>query len=248
MGASGAVMALWVATLFSAGAATVYTNEADFVAAINSFPVFLNEFTNFDYLGQLAHPLNACEGDICHSIYTQPPVHLVTFNGAVSTVKSNDEIVVLLTAGNVRAWGGWFFVADTNAAPSSGTVTVTLSDGTAVSSDSLSNATPPFLGFVSTGPVLTNLFVQYSGTNGRPAIAHFYAAIGVASVTTAVTATNTLLISWPAPGTGCVLQSCSDVSGTNWVDVNVIPQQVGGLMQVTVPISGSQRIFRLQKQ
>jgi len=238
--------AVWLVLGVSARGATVYTSEADFVSAINAFPIFLNMFTNFDYPGQLAHPITACETGICYEIYSQPPIHIVAFNGTVSTVKTNDQIVIHFNSGEVRAAGGYFFAAATNGTPASGSVSVGLSDGTTNTVATQPNNSPAFLGFVSTGPLFTNVVIQCPGGEARPAFSHFYAGIGIAPVQSALTSTNTLVLSWPAPGTGCVLEWCPNAYGMIWTDVAATPQQVGSMMQVVVPISGEQGYFRLE--
>jgi len=82
-------------------ATAVFTNETDFLTAIGNLPISLNEFTNFDYLGWLAHPIQANANGIDYQITSQPPLYLVAFDGAVSTFSTNDNIVVTFTSGNV---------------------------------------------------------------------------------------------------------------------------------------------------
>jgi hypothetical protein len=244
----GIVLALVIASAIPCRGATIYTNESDFVSAIQSFPIYLNEFTNFDYLGQLVHPISVCETGICYQIYSQPPIHLVAFNGTVSTVQTNDQIVVNFSSGNVRAIGGEFFCADANGLPIDGSITLALSDGTTNSVTSQSNTGPSFIGFVSTGPVFTNVMIRSIGGTSRPAMSHFYAGIGLATLTSTLTATNTIHISWPAPRTGYVLQSCPDLVPPSWTNVTQKPLQNGSVVEVFVPVSRQHEFFRLEKQ
>jgi len=246
--AVGAALVLWIGILLPVDGAIVYTNETTFVAAIGAFPVFVNDFTNLGYLGQLVHPLTACQNGICYSIFSQPPLYLVAFDGALSTVETNDQIVVAFTTANVRAVGGDFFPADTNASPTSGSVSVTLNDGTTINIASQSNTVPTFLGLVSTGPLITNLVVQAKSPGAYPAMSHFYAAVGVPSLATSLMASNHLMFSWPATFPGCLLQSSPDLVGRNWTNVAVTPQQVGSSMEVVVPILGNKAFFRLREE
>jgi hypothetical protein len=58
---------------------------------------------------------------------------------------------------------------------------------------------------------------------------------------------STIVISWPAPSTGFVLQQAPAVSASNWVNVPASPVVVGGQNEVTVvPVAGGQ-FYRLKK-
>ena len=243
--AVGVVFAGWSGILLPVTGATVYTNETQFVAAIGAFPVFLNDFTNPADVGQWVHPLNACQNGICYSIISQPPLYLIDFEGALSTVHTNDQIVVEFTTGNVRAIGGDFFAADTNASPASGVVRVTPNDGTAIDIVSQSNTAPRFLGLASTGPI-TSLVVQARSPGTYPAMGHFYAAVGIPSPAVSLTASNRLMLSWPATFSGCVLQSNLDLGGRDWADVPLTPLQVGSSLEVIVPRPRNPTFFRLR--
>lgn len=62
-----------------------------------------------------------------------------------------------------------------------------------------------------------------------------------------VTATNTVLISWPHPSAGFTLQQSPLVSGATWNNVTNVPEQTGSLWQVIVPTPAGNRFFRLVK-
>lgn len=59
--------------------------------------------------------------------------------------------------------------------------------------------------------------------------------------------TNTLLISWPYPSTGYVLQENSALGTPNWVNVTNAPMHVDDTWLVVVPTSGEARYYRLHK-
>jgi hypothetical protein len=58
------------------------------------------------------------------------------------------------------------------------------------------------------------------------------------------TATNSVIVSWPAPADGWQLQENTEVSSTNWVNVVVTPLVVDGRKQVVFAPAGN-RFYRL---
>ena len=62
----------------------------------------------------------------------------------------------------------------------------------------------------------------------------------------ALTGSNTILVAWPAPATGFVLQQSSGLGNPNWQDATNVPIVAGGERQVVVPASGGSRFFRLR--
>jgi hypothetical protein len=230
-----------------AAATTIYTNGADFVTAIGILPMSLNEFTNQDEVGWLAHPIHSSLNGISYSITTQPALRLVGFEGAFSARDTSDEIVATFTSGNVTGVGGYFYPADTNAAPISGSVTVSVSDGTVTNLTILAGAPLPFLGFLSDGPLFTSVTVTNTSGIGYPALAHFYVIDGIPSPTITLTGANGLLISWYAAPTGFVLQASSNPYALTWTNVEVKPQEINTQFQVSLPLSGPAGFFRLKK-
>jgi hypothetical protein len=61
------------------------------------------------------------------------------------------------------------------------------------------------------------------------------------------TDTNTVVISWPAPSSGWVLQQCTNLVTYEWVDVNVTPQVVDGTNVVVLPVTGAVPWYRLSE-
>lgn len=244
-----AVLVTISAPLVLAAGSTVYTNEADFVAAIGVSPVMVNDFPNRGYVGPMAHPYIGCQNTICYSLYSEPPVHLVAFNGSFSADETNDQIVVTFTTGNVWAAGGRFYVADQNGAPAIGGSRVSVSDGTAVDLVIQSNAAPVFVGFVCSGGLLTNLVLQGASTNAYPSMTHLTAAsLLVPSPNISRTSGNNLIISWAAGYTNCSLQSSPDPVGGGWTDLGPPYAPTNGSTAVVLPVSADKAYFRLQKQ
>jgi len=230
------------------GVTTVYTNETDFVTAVGALPTLLNEFTNFDSLGWLAHPVQVNSNGISYYITSQPNLlQLVAFDGALSTTDTNYGIAVSFTSGNVTGAGGYFYAADSNGAPVSGVVTVGLSDGTVTNVVSPPTGPAPFVGFLTGGPLLTSLSVSYVSGVGTPALAHFYAIEGIPPISISLVAQTNLLVSWYAEPTNYILQSASRLPATNWATISATPSLVRTQFQVLLPISGPAEFFRLKR-
>lgn len=62
-----------------------------------------------------------------------------------------------------------------------------------------------------------------------------------------LTATNTVLVCWPSPSTGFVLQQNSDLRTTNWVNVGQNSMDNGTVKCVTVNPPMGNLFFRLKK-
>jgi len=62
-----------------------------------------------------------------------------------------------------------------------------------------------------------------------------------------VTSTNTVVVSWPSPSTGFVLQQSVGGTGTNWVDVSHAPVDNGVTKSVLVSSPAGNLFFRLKK-
>lgn len=228
-------------------AITIYTNESDFVSAIGLLPNFVNDFSNDVYYGWLVHSVKANSNGISYAIISSPPLYLYGFPGVFSTVDTNDQIVVDFTSGNVTGAGGYFYSADTNAVPTDGSVTITLSDGTSTNVPSAVGEVASFTGFLSDGPVMTSLSVSNSSGTGFPAMAHFYAVDGIPGLSLTVTSTNMLLLSWFCQPTGFVVQASSQPFGGGWTNLSLTPQLVETQFQTLIPLTGQAGFFRLKK-
>jgi hypothetical protein len=67
------------------------------------------------------------------------------------------------------------------------------------------------------------------------------------SLTISLTATNTVLISWPSSFNGFALQQNSNLSTTNWVTLTNTPIPVGSQYQVTMPPPKGNQFYRLMQ-
>jgi hypothetical protein len=56
-----------------------------------------------------------------------------------------------------------------------------------------------------------------------------------------------VILSWPYPSTGFVLQENSALASTNWSNVGQIPADDGNKKSVTLPVSPDNKFFRLSK-
>ena len=63
-----------------------------------------------------------------------------------------------------------------------------------------------------------------------------------------LTATNTVIVSWPSLSSNWRLQESADPGTTSWKDVTTQPQQVGGRKQVLISPPAGNRFYRLFKQ
>jgi hypothetical protein len=70
---------------------------------------------------------------------------------------------------------------------------------------------------------------------------------GAPTLSVSLTATNTVLVSWPYPSTGFNLQQNPVLGTTNWTGVTNSPVQAGQLWQVIVPQPAGNRFYRLLK-
>jgi hypothetical protein len=63
-----------------------------------------------------------------------------------------------------------------------------------------------------------------------------------------LTSTNTIIISWPAPSNGFVLQDNSALDSTNWNNVTASPTSADGKNQLIIPAQTGQKFYRLRTQ
>ncbi len=54
------------------------------------------------------------------------------------------------------------------------------------------------------------------------------------------------VLSWPASETGYILEQTANLTSPSWSGVGVGPVPMGDTLQVTVPITGTSRFFRLR--
>ena len=160
----------------SAKAATIYADEASFVAAMSGAPYYLNDFSSLPKYDRIITPLQCSGSDITYSI-SCPPEGLWSMDRELATYNQSETMRISVLSGDGWAVGGDFYLTDEYGNPMIGLVTVTLSDGTTTnfvcSDDPLDR---PFVGFISSGAAIT--WVQVSGQGNRPCptIANLYAA------------------------------------------------------------------------
>jgi len=231
-------------TALSARADTVYTNETDFVGALGSSASFLNDFNDLTRLEQYVHPLQYASNGLAYRITSSPELQILSLPGSVCATGTNVVIVTSFTSTNVRAVGGGCFLTDTNRVAADGSVWVSLNGGAAVGIASSTNG-PGFWGCVSGGDLFTNLAIQSDTAGGYPTLDHFYAAEGEPVLVAPEVTAGARVLSWPAPATGYVLQSSTNLA--SWTPVGLSPQTTNHQMQVQVPESGPATFYRLVK-
>jgi len=241
------LISLSLALAGAARAATVYTNETDFVAAIGASQSSLNEFSRLTAPMQYSHPLSFAQNGMAYAITTIPEFELFWIAGGISTAETGDIIRVGFGSDNVHAVGGWCYLTDTNGTQIEGTLTLVLSDGTTNTLSATSNPPSPFCGFISSGTLITWMTLHSETSGAYPTLDHFYVAEGVPSLAVSRSTTNTVELSWPAPSTGYSLQTKLDLPGTEWTTTAVPVQPVGDRLRVTIPMSNVNARFRLIK-
>ncbi len=170
------ILAVGLAGAMSASASMVFTTEESFLPAIN--PGYnLNDFNDLPsvptYLGA-SRSYAGGSGPFAYTI-TAPPHGLYSVapggNKAISTFYYYEPLLVTFSSANVTAVGGLFSLTTGTGGASSGTVKVTLSDGTSQTFDA-----GLFRGFVTSydGPVITSLSLASLTANAYPTLDHFY--------------------------------------------------------------------------
>jgi len=141
---------------------TVYTSQADFLAAVSAPGV-----DNFDDLtvtsyGQL---LNRTAGAYTYSAYSDNGLYGAGGAGGdywLSNNRRTDPIVFTNFSAEVSAFGGNFFASDVNGQYTLGNLILSAVDGTVLSYNLDGATTSDFLGFVSDVP-LTGVVLQTDG-------------------------------------------------------------------------------------
>jgi len=236
--------------VYAAGAgraATVYTNETDFVNALGASETFLNDFNDLTDEEQYVHALQYSSNGLAYYIASNPNLQIFSLIGAVTTTETNVVIVTAFTSSNVHALGGWFYLTDTYGNAADGSVTVNLNGNTAAVIAS-STSGPSFWGYITGGLLLTNVTIQSDTAGGFPILDHFYVSEGEPVFATPFVTTNMLILSWPAPSTGYVLQSSTNLAAAIWPALAVMPQNVNNYWQAAVPMTNPSAFYRLVKQ
>jgi hypothetical protein len=169
----------------ASSAATVYTNEASFVAALGSQPSYLNDFTDLVTVGNVAAPRSYTNSGMSYSLNCTPSLQIYSLGGAVAAPTGLDSLLVTPTSGNVVAIGGNFYLTDVNGARVAGQIQFTLSDGTTTNYTCAASGTLPFVGFVSSSAVIASLTVPPSAAGTYPTLDNLYVATSLVVSTNA---------------------------------------------------------------
>ena len=165
---SFALKSLAVATLFAAAgtanaAITVYTSQAAFLSAVGTTGT--DTFAGLSITSVTPSPITRSAGSFS---YTATPAPAGGFFGAgtttnpwLSTNTSDDVITFNGFSAGVVAAGGNFFGSDEFSLFAAGSVTLTATDGSGTTTQTITGATvTSFLGFVSNGPLLSMTLVS----------------------------------------------------------------------------------------
>ena len=87
---------------------------------------------------------------------------------------------------------------------------------------------------------------SYSAAGGFWGIVSAVQTPGAPLLRIVPTATNAVVVAWPAPSSGFKLQFNADLNTTNWTDVGQVPAVVGGENQVIVTPPAGNRFYRLK--
>lgn len=147
---------------------TIYTTQAAYLAAVGATGV--DTFENLSITGATASPITRPAGAFGYTA----SVSTTSFFGAgssadhwLSTNTATDTITFGSFTGGVVGFGGLFFGSDIGGLYSLGSITITATDATGTSTFTINNATTSsFVGFVSSGPLLSATVAAVQPTSG----------------------------------------------------------------------------------
>jgi hypothetical protein len=162
----------------SASASVIfYTDEPNFLTHISP-GYYLEEFSSIG-LGILPSPQTFSGGSPTFSCEASAPsglfgVEPTDYTRALSVNDAIEPLTITFTGASVRAVGGQFFATEFLGDVASGSVTITLSDGSTHSANF-----PPvgFLGFVATGGTIITSLEVTSNLSDWPAVDHLYVGV-----------------------------------------------------------------------
>jgi len=168
------ILAVLVVTAVApAFAATVYTDEATFLADLSG-PYFLEDFNGYTY-GSYQQPTLDLGPDVNGYACTISATTDILYsgNGNMSTNLAGDALEIAFTGTAVYSTGGFFFAGDISGNYIANECTVTLSDGTSDTFSPPSDTT--FRGYIAAVP-LTTMSIDCPDTtaNAWPTMDHFY--------------------------------------------------------------------------
>jgi hypothetical protein len=132
---------------------TVYTSQADFLAAVQGSGV-----DSFDDLSiqQYGETLNRTAGGYTYDVYSATGLWGAGGDAGDYWLSNNTAVAPIVFtnfSGGVSAFGGNFFTSDVLGQYTSGNLVLTAMDGTALTYGLSGAAATDFLGFVSTSPL-----------------------------------------------------------------------------------------------
>jgi hypothetical protein len=167
-------------------AATVFTNEAAFLAALGTNqPSYLNDFADLAATGYVAAPRSYTNSGMIYSLNCTPSLQLYSLGGAVAAPTGLDSLLVTPTSGNIVALGGNLYLTDASGARVAGQIQVSLSDGTTTNLTCAASGALPFVGFVSSNTVIASLTVPPTAANTYPTLDNLYVATRLVVTTNA---------------------------------------------------------------
>ena len=146
---------------------TLYNSQAAYLAAVGATGV--DTFDNLSNAGPTATPITRTAGAFGYSAATPNDFYGAGSGGDywLSTNVATDTITFNNFTGGVVGFGGLFFGSDINGLFKAGGVTVSATDATGTTTFTINNATTSsFIGFVSSGPMLSATVFAVQPTSG----------------------------------------------------------------------------------
>jgi len=224
---------------------TLFDNEVTFTAALGGSLTRTNELNALEP-GNVLHPVIWTHSGLACSIVSEPLLSLYALTNALSTETPSVRIVVRFTSNNVRAAGGLVYLTDVEGRPVAGALEVRVPGGPTIPVIS-SGGPVPFTGVISRGPLLTNLTLVSLVTNAYVTLDHLVVAEGQPALHLTDRGEGSLMVSWPAPATGYVLDRRALPTGSPWTAVSGLAVRTNDCWQLSVPAPGEGALFRLRK-
>jgi hypothetical protein len=142
---------------------TVYTSQADFMAAVSAPGVDTYDDLTVSLYGDT---LDRVAGAYTYQAFSTPGLWGAGGTGGdywLSNDKRTNPIVFSNFSGGVNAFGGNFFASDLLGQYTSGNVVLTANDGTVLTYSLAGAAATDFLGFVATAPLASVTLATDSG-------------------------------------------------------------------------------------
>lgn len=228
-----------------ANAQTVFTNEAAFTSALAGSLTRTNELNDLEP-GNFLHPFNWSDSGLSCSIVSDPLLLLYALTNALSTDTPTAGMVLRFPGTSVRAAGAQMFLTDLAGTPVAGMAELCVAGGPTIPLVTTAGARP-FVGLISSGPLLTNLTLVSLVTNAYPTLDHLVLAEGQPALQITRPGTDSLTLQWPAPSTGYVLEQRAPLTGSPWLAVTGTPVRTNNNWQLSLPTPGAGALLRLRR-